>query len=302
MAWDDELEVASFRGVLFQVRSTRDSIEHRVVEHEFPYRNGAELEDTGRRARRTSLEAVFFGDDASTQLGAFAKIADEGKTGLFRHPLLGSWQAKVISFEIDLTHERRDFAAVSIDLREDGTSTELPDVFSVQTEADKFDERVTDAQDAFDAMTLPTDEVQLSQISTAFDDAIADAQDYADDVRDLPAGLDNRLGEYTGNAESAVSVITQFVDHVESYRTVKALRLTVLQARRLKERLERNRPALVIKPIEATVPLALIANDLYEGEFTADDLEAINRIRNPFLVQRDIAIKVYGGTRRRDDS
>jgi len=62
MAWRDDLLDATFRGVYFAVISTRDGAERALVQHEYPYRDGTEMEDMGRRPRKFTIRAVLWGD------------------------------------------------------------------------------------------------------------------------------------------------------------------------------------------------------------------------------------------------
>jgi len=300
MAWSQDLETATFRGLSFEVVSISDRIEHRVVEHEFPYRDGAELEDTGRKARPTTVQAAFHGPNALVELAAFVKIADEGKTGTFRHPLLGTWKAKVVSTSIEHSEGKRDFAAVTIELREDGTNTEFPDVFSISAEGSKLDDAATNAQTQYDNMEKPTDPIAAERLEVAVQDAIDNSASASADLQDETSGLINRFGEIQAFVNAATVALARDVDDVEAYGTTTALRATVFGARRLKERIERIHPKVIAQDVKATAPLVVIANDRYKDPDRTDDLERINRIRNPFLVGVGETIKIHGDLDRDD--
>ncbi|MFM3578034.1 DNA circularization N-terminal domain-containing protein, partial [Klebsiella pneumoniae subsp. ozaenae] len=45
MAWETDLQDASFRGVAFDIITTRDSVQRDIAQHEYPYRNGANIDD-----------------------------------------------------------------------------------------------------------------------------------------------------------------------------------------------------------------------------------------------------------------
>ena len=63
MAWETDLQDASFRGVAFDIINTRDSMQRDIAQHEYPYRDGANIDDLGAKPRSLQCQAVFFGDD-----------------------------------------------------------------------------------------------------------------------------------------------------------------------------------------------------------------------------------------------
>jgi len=60
MSWANNLQDASFRGVKFDVARTRDGRQKATASHEYPYLDGADVEDLGGRARHFSMTAVFW--------------------------------------------------------------------------------------------------------------------------------------------------------------------------------------------------------------------------------------------------
>jgi prophage DNA circulation protein len=81
MAWKDSLLDASFRGRTFSCVGADDRTERGVALHEYPFRDGGEGDDMGRKARRFTLRAVFWGDDYEAELAAFVKLLDQGGEG-----------------------------------------------------------------------------------------------------------------------------------------------------------------------------------------------------------------------------
>ena len=68
MAWETDLQDASFRGVRFDVIRTRDNADRDTASHEYPYLDGADIEDLGRKARGIHLTAIVWGDDYEHRL------------------------------------------------------------------------------------------------------------------------------------------------------------------------------------------------------------------------------------------
>lgn len=90
MAWS-ELFDASWKGMSFEFVSTDDGCDSAVVEHLYPYVDGAEIEEMGLGAWRTSGQAIFYGPDYETQLQQFLALVREGGAGEFVHPVFGSF-------------------------------------------------------------------------------------------------------------------------------------------------------------------------------------------------------------------
>ncbi|SCZ28149.1 Mu-like prophage DNA circulation protein [Burkholderia vietnamiensis] len=116
MSWADLLHDASFRGVTFECERTHDSAKRALAEHEYPYLDGANVEDLGRRARRTSLTAVFWGDDYETRLQAFLQALDTPGSGELIHPVFGSMPNMQLD-DYELSHDADNPDHCRIELR-----------------------------------------------------------------------------------------------------------------------------------------------------------------------------------------
>uniref|UniRef100_B8DKZ8 DNA circulation family protein n=1 Tax=Nitratidesulfovibrio vulgaris (strain DSM 19637 / Miyazaki F) TaxID=883 RepID=B8DKZ8_NITV9 len=121
MAWKDNLLDASFRGAGFEVLRTRDKGERALVEHEYPYRPGAEVEDMGRKARRISLTAVFNGPQYEAGLAKLVAALEESGPGELVHPVFGSVTVRAASWDIPHEGEQPDYVEVGLEFVEAGT-------------------------------------------------------------------------------------------------------------------------------------------------------------------------------------
>ncbi|MXR36704.1 DNA circularization protein [Craterilacuibacter sinensis] len=90
MAWEDTLHEASFRGATFDCLRTEDDIDIATVSHEYPYMNGADIEDMGRHAKRISMTAVFFGEGYENRMNACTSAFKVPGSGELIHPVFGS--------------------------------------------------------------------------------------------------------------------------------------------------------------------------------------------------------------------
>ncbi|OFJ46393.1 hypothetical protein BA896_021805 [Janthinobacterium lividum] len=171
MAWENTLLPASFRGVVFEVVSTGDDIERAIVTHEYPYVNGANVEDMGRVAQRISMTAVFYGNDYETSLQRFMQALDTSGAAELIHPIFGSLQAQFVRSSIPHDASAPDYTKITLEFVEARLRTPL------------FD-RVLPLQ-------------QVDAINHAADDALAAAQNrfVADIGRalNLPAVLREKL-------------------------------------------------------------------------------------------------------------
>lgn len=120
MAWKEDLLPASYRGVPFEVLRTRDHGEHAVTEHEYPYRDGGEVEDQGRKVRRISITAVFWGPKYKQALQSLVVELEKRGAGELVHPVFGPVQVQPVSWDIPHEAERPDYAEVALEFTEAG--------------------------------------------------------------------------------------------------------------------------------------------------------------------------------------
>jgi len=111
----DTLLPASFRGVEFDCLYTRDTLSRDTVAYEYPYRDGAEVEDQGMKAMNFRLSALFWGNSYQTELKAFLKTLKEAGSGELIHPVYGSIP-KVQFLEAGVEHEVEPLNAVTVEL------------------------------------------------------------------------------------------------------------------------------------------------------------------------------------------
>ena len=115
MAWEDRLLDASFKGAPFEVLRTRDRGEHAVAAHEYPYRDGAEVEDMGRKARLISITAAIWGKEYEAALEKLGKAMDERGPGELIHPVFGPVRVQALTWDITHEAERRNYAEVALE-------------------------------------------------------------------------------------------------------------------------------------------------------------------------------------------
>ena len=118
MAWKDTLLDASFKGVTLHVIATDDAAERAQVRHEYPYRDGAEVEDLGRRARSIRLHAIVWGKDYESDLRKLLEALGKPGPGELIHPVFGSMNVSLVDHSVSHHAEAPDSARVNLDFVE----------------------------------------------------------------------------------------------------------------------------------------------------------------------------------------
>jgi len=94
MAWIDDIEDASFRGVPFFVDKDSAKGGRRVANHQYPKRDKPYAEDLGRKQRGYTLDAYTIGDDAMDDRDALITAMETAGAGTLVHPTFGSIQVQ----------------------------------------------------------------------------------------------------------------------------------------------------------------------------------------------------------------
>ncbi|TKI08667.1 DNA circularization protein [Martelella alba] len=121
MAWADSLLDASFRGVQFDIINTRDSVQRDIAQHEYPYKNGANIEDLGAKPRSLQVQAVFWGDDYESRLQSFLAALDTQGAGELIHPVFGSMPSmQCFLYQVNHEAESPDYCTIDIQFLQSG--------------------------------------------------------------------------------------------------------------------------------------------------------------------------------------
>ena len=119
MSWKDTLLDASFKGVGFDVIDDTLRGTHALAEHEYPFVQGADIEDTGVSAMDMSLTAVLWGDDYEGRLQSLLNVLRETGAGELIHPIYGSVPDCVVAdFEVTHNEENPDYCTVRMTFKQ----------------------------------------------------------------------------------------------------------------------------------------------------------------------------------------
>lgn len=119
MSWKDTLLDASFKGVGFDVIDDTLRGTHALAEHEYPFVQGSDIEDTGVSAMDMSLTAVLWGDDYESRLQSLLGVLRETGPGELIHPIYGSVPDCVVAdFEAVHNEENPDYCTVRMTFKQ----------------------------------------------------------------------------------------------------------------------------------------------------------------------------------------
>lgn len=106
MAWQDQLQKASFRGVEFQVEADDAAFGRRVQLHEYPQRDKPYVEDMGKKAREISLTAFLIGPDYMAARDKLLEAVEQAGPGELVHPWYGRLTVSIKDDGCRVTHGR----------------------------------------------------------------------------------------------------------------------------------------------------------------------------------------------------
>jgi len=152
MSWKDNLQTASFRGVVFHVDSADLTGGRRSVVHEFPQRLEPYVEDLGLKPREISFEAFVIGDDYDTQRDRLLDALETAGSGLLVHPFHGSVRVASTGFRLREGKSTLGMAVFSLTFTRTNApgspSSEVDTVSLVGTAADEAQAAAASALDA----------------------------------------------------------------------------------------------------------------------------------------------------------
>mgnify|MGYP000093043101 FL=1 len=115
MSWKDNLQDAKFRGVTFDCQRIRDGVERATAEYGYPYVDGDDVADLGRRSRKVNMSAIFFGDDYESRLQTFLSVLDTAGSAELIHPVFGSMpNMQVTQYQVEHDAENPDACKVEL--------------------------------------------------------------------------------------------------------------------------------------------------------------------------------------------
>lgn len=208
MAWRDQWQEASFRGVKFRFRSAAAALGRRNVVHEYPGRDDAYVEDMGRKAREFTFEAFVIGADYMRWRDQLEEACEKAGSGELVHPTRGRMQVAVQDCRPTENVDAGGMASYALTFVQDGGNL-IPSV-RVDTSAavDIAGDNATDAaardfsqKFKVDGMPDFVNNDAVATITAALDSIRAAANGMLPDMSILPAfnaAAGGILGKLTG--------------------------------------------------------------------------------------------------------
>lgn len=221
-----DLYPAQLDGFALEIEITGigDDIEKAIVRHEFPYRNGALLEDMGQKARVVKFRCYFWDDDGADHATydthkELKKHLDSMEKSELVHPKYGPMKGSVESMAI--RHDDRDrMAEIDItfveELIEEVTSASRADIEagaeeaynnSIAEQKQEFGDDIVSALGAEARGILDKELDPAKGILEQFGEVSVTARNYLKDVESFVGGMEATLNTVANPANSLVATI-----------------------------------------------------------------------------------------------
>lgn len=194
MSWETELFDASFRGVPFETTATAKDVTRSQAVYQVPYADTSTHEDMGAQPQRLSITAIISGDNALAELLALEDALDTAGVGELVHPIYGSLQVSVVSYQVS-TDVNPDQHVVSIVFLRKDTAID-PALFDLSIPSDETP-----------VVDLLTDEI-IAGVSAEYEAIEATDPTTALTWIDQMTGHINSVRDYLGSAQRLLNKIT----------------------------------------------------------------------------------------------
>lgn len=214
MAWTDQLQTASFRGVPFGVFTTEAVFGRRLAVHEYPFRDVPFVEDIGRSTRKITFRAflvsdsrIYGGGDVLAQRDRMVGAAEAKGSGTLIHPTLGRLEVSLASCTVSEKFDSGRYFEVGLQFIETGKRT-FPNVASATGDFLGIAALGLDGAASADFLTRAVADLKLgaSVVNQVVSTATKWAKPALSLVRDatnlsnLASNLPGTLGRYFGGA------------------------------------------------------------------------------------------------------
>lgn len=298
--WQELLFSASYDGVLFDVVSTSDEVSRVLARHEYPFRDGAVLQDMGGAPRETRCEIVFIPTSEQTdnhleRFKAFKNLLDAAHGAdlapVLVHPLTGAYRALPENIQFQGNANERDQVSLSVTFVESGldaaafTTTADQSVASGVVATEGAATGLADALADVDGDTVIAAELAAEPV-TVGDTALTVVSAWENNESLTPRQVNLELNAIT-NEITRDALRLQVASDVRRYPTYLALQRLHAAVRFAAELAIETAPKLFEHTVERTEPLLAIMTDVYGGSGAVDRYaraRELNDIPNPSRV------------------
>jgi prophage DNA circulation protein len=222
MAWFDDMQKASFRGVPFFVTKSDGQIGRRNVVHEYADRDEAYAQDLGLKARVFTLDCFVIGDDVAAQREAVEATFEKYGSGELIHPWRGRMTVSVTDCRPSEGIDQGGRQSWSVTFTQTGKNVQpsvRPDTVAiVDVAADNAIAAIeNDFSETFtlDGMPEFVEQDAFSQINTVMDDLLSLGRGMLPDMTILPAFISNASG-ILGKASQLMRLPTNLASEMTS--------------------------------------------------------------------------------------
>lgn len=213
---------AAIDGIPLEIETLDDAFESSIARHEFPYKDGALLENMGQKARTVSIRCYFWDDGSHLTYNDHIKLVNHLKDkALFEltHPMYGTMQGMIerigvraddreLTAEVDLTfveNMRQDIAEVEY---EDVEAAADQAVIDAQDE--QMDQFAEDAQGELGAEAAEINDQELDPeqgVLEQFSGVSQKARAWLKEVDSAVAAFEGALNDVTQPVNSLIATI-----------------------------------------------------------------------------------------------
>lgn len=290
--------------IAFPVTDISESGGNRIVERERPYRDGAKLDDTGSKAKRWNLTAVFENtlDEPGLEVNSdvlYPDMLDElldsfdnHETGDLVVPTRGTIRAKAESYTRTESKDEVDCAILQLVFVQDNEDNVDAASFTLMT-ANSNSTRLGEVTE-FDAQT---DEmwsdglVSIREFSQQLEDISNKPGEVSDDVDNSASRVINASRTTERAFSNAGNPGRDKLLNPESSKTYRKLVMNQDVAARAKHESRKGRPQIITVVSNTKQTLYSIAS-FYAQPFS--DLLAINpKLENPNFIPRGTGVNIF---------
>jgi prophage DNA circulation protein len=291
--WND-LHDATYRGKTFEFFEVTDEGGHALTLHEFADRPGAAVEDSGRRALRISIVAVFHGDGYLEKLLAFKHALEEQGSAELVHPFHGSIHVAVDSFSLQHRAEE-DFSTVPVTFVEDSTEDVSFWGLTVTRPGSPISPAAAEARLTQAMSTVETQRQALLGTPSSSTAAVARFRDWISSARQTVETTEAEIETRLRAAHEAIAGELREVatGPAEVAPLLDALHGLAAQATDLASVALARFPAIQEMTLTGEVSVHELASRLYGDAARVDDLLRLNDLPEPLFIRRGTVLRVH---------
>lgn len=263
MSWETSLQDASFRGVGFDVINTRDSASRVTAVYEYPYIDGGDIEDLGRKPRNLIMTTLFWGDEYEIRLQSFLAALDKRGSAELIHPVFGSMPyMQCIEYQAFHEAENVDYCVVEVVFLQ--AKPEVP-FFGIDNPLSQADIIFNQVQSTLDMAQTAIDNV-LAPLRTA--------KKWMKRIKGLATTSLNMVTVLKGELTGFVSTTTDFINYPKAYMNdlQSALSLTSLSS---KSSVSNNPGSYASTSSDVTGVAGIIMADWKSGNTSLQEVAAL---------------------------